>query len=153
MSRLKLRTLLWCALLGAGLGWLVLRLMHAAGALTPVLDYTALYSLGAVCAVVLFLGIRVKRSAQGKGSFEPIAAARTLVLAQASGYAGAVITGWHVPAILTLWLASGLSPTLTRALVLAGAGLLMVAIGYIVQHLCKLPPEDTDDNTKSVVTE
>ncbi|MGQ3382811.1 DUF3180 domain-containing protein [Glutamicibacter sp. TV12E] len=153
MSKLKLRWVLWCAVIGALAGWIVLRVLTAAGRYAPVLDYSALYSLGAVCAVILFLGIRVKRSSMGKSHFEPIAAARTLVLAQASAYAGAVITGWHVPAIITLWLANGQSPTLTRALVLAGAGVLMVIVGYIVQHLCKLPPEDTDGTNDSVVTE
>lgn len=153
MTKLKLRCLFACAGLGAAAGWVALRLLTSAGRYAPVLDYSALYSLGAVCAVVLFLGIRVKRSTQGKADFEPIAAARTLVLAQASAYAGAVIAGWHVPAIITLWAATGMTPTLTRALVLAGAGLLMVVIGYIVQQLCKLPPEDTDGNSDSVVTE
>lgn len=153
MTKLKLRWLFACAGLGAAAGWIALRLLTSAGRYAPVLDYSALYSLGAVCAVVLFLGIRVKRSTQGKADFEPIAAARTLVLAQASAYAGAVIAGWHVPAIITLWAATGMTPTLTRGLVLAGAGLLMVVIGYIVQQLCKLPPEDTDGNSDSVVTE
>lgn len=153
MSKLKLRWIILCAAIGAVAGWLALRLFTSAGRYAPVLDYSALFSLAAVCAVVLFLGIRVKRSSMGKAHFEPIAAARTLVLAQASAYAGAVITGWHMPSILTMWLGSGQSPTLTRALVLATAGVLMVVIGYIVQHLCKLPPEDTDDNNESVVTE
>lgn len=153
MTKLKLRWLFACAGLGAVAGWITLRLLTSAGRYAPVLDYSALYSLGAVCAVVLFLGIRVKRSTQGKADFEPIAAARTLVLAQASAYAGAVIAGWHVPAIIMLWAATGMTPTLTRGLVLAGAGLLMVVIGYIVQQLCKLPPEDTDGNSDSVVTE
>ena len=153
MTKLKLRWLFACAGFGAAAGWIALRLLTSAGRYAPVLDYSALYSLGAVCAVVLFLGIRVKRSPQGKADFEPIAAARTLVLAQASPYAGAVIAGWHVPAIIMLWAATGMTPTLTRGLVLAGAGLLMGVIGYIVQQLCKLPPEDTDGNSDSVVTE
>lgn len=153
MIKLKTTSLLWCLLAGAGAGWLVLRIFESLGKLSPVLDYSALYSLGAVCAVVLFLGIRVKLSSMGKSDFEPIAAARTLVLAQASAYAGAAIAGWHLPPLLILWTATGASPTVTRALVLLGAGLLMVVIGYIVQHLCKLPPEDTDDSTDSVVTE
>ncbi len=152
MSKLKLRWVLLCAAFGAVAGWIALSALTAAGRYAPVLDYSALFSLAAVCAVILFLGIRVKRSSMGKSHFEPIAAARTLVLAQASAYAGAVITGWHLPSILTLWLASGQSPTLSRGLVLAGAGVLMVVIGYIVQHPCKLPPEDTDDSNDSVVT-
>lgn len=153
MTKLKVRFLLWCTAIGAVAGWVALRVLTATGKFAPVLDYSALYSLGAVCAVILFLGIRVKRSTQGKTDFEPIAAARTLVLAQASAYAGAVIAGWHIPAIITLWLANGLTPSLIRGLVLTGAGIFMVIIGYIVQHLCKLPPEDTDGTNDSVVTE
>ncbi|MGO2053806.1 DUF3180 domain-containing protein [Glutamicibacter sp. 287] len=153
MNRLKLRTLIWCTLLGGVTGWVALRLLTATGRFSPVLDYAALFSLGAVCAVVLFLGIRVKRSTLGRGHIDPIAAARTLVLAQAAAYAGALITGWHLAPLLTLLFASGSSPTLTRAMVLTGAGILMVIIGYLVQHLCKLPPEDTDENTDGIVTE
>lgn len=153
MNRLKLRTLIWCMLLGGVLGWVTLRLLTAAGRFSPVLDYTALFSLGAVCAVILFLGIRVKRSTLGRSHIDPIAAARTLVLAQAAAYAGALITGWHLAPLITLVFVSGPSPTLTRALVLAGSGILMMIIGYIVQHLCKLPPEDTDENTDGIVTE
>ncbi|GGM02358.1 DUF3180 domain-containing protein [Glutamicibacter protophormiae] len=150
MTRLKVLSLVWCTLLGAVLGWIALRLFVAAGRPTPVLDYTALYSLGAVCAVVLFLGIRVKRSTLGKAHFDAIAAARTLVLAQAAAYAGALITGWHLPALVNLWVNAGASPSLTRAIVLAGAGLFMVVIGYIVQHLCKLPPEDPEDTADGI---
>ena len=59
MTKLKLRWLFACAGLGAAAGWIALRLLTSAGRYAPVLDYSALYSLGAVCAVVLFLGIRV----------------------------------------------------------------------------------------------
>ena len=153
MIRLRALWLVACAAGGAVLGWAGLRLFVMAGRQAPVLDYTALYSLGAVSAVVLYLGIRVKLSATGKSHFDPIAAARTLVLAQASGYAGAVITGWHVPSIIALASASGASASFSRGIVLAVAGIVMVVIGYIVQHLCKLPPEEPDDSNESVATE
>lgn len=153
MSRLKVTTLLWCTVIGGVAGWVALRLFTATGRLSPVLDYTALFSLGAVCAVIVFLGVRVKRSTLGKGHIDPIAAARTLVLAQAAAYAGAVITGWHLAPLISLLLVSGPTPTVTRALVLTGSGILMVIVGYLVQHLCKLPPEDTDTDAQGTVTE
>ena len=153
MNKLKATALAGCAVFGAAAGWAAMRLMLAGGKAIPVLDYTSLYSLAAVCAVVLYLGIRVKRSTLGKSHFEPVAAARTLVLAQAAAYAGAVITGWHVPPAASLLLDSAGSPTFVRALVLAGAGVAMVVVGYIVQHLCKLPPEEPDDSAEPMAAD
>ncbi|GAB3621376.1 hypothetical protein GCM10027417_26370 [Glutamicibacter endophyticus] len=153
MTKLRVGLLLLCLGAGALVGWAALQWLTSAGRLAPVLDYTALFSMGAVSVIVLVLGIRIKRSTSGSGHIDPIAAARTLVLAQAAAYAGAVIAGWHLPAVLMLWLASGSSPTLTRALVLGAGGVAMVIIGYIVQHLCKIPPEDPEENADGTVTE
>lgn len=148
MSSLRFLPLALCTLGGAVIGYLLMLVMSARGLMAPVLDYSALFSMGAVSAITLVLGIRVKRftSGRSRNRVEPIAAARILVLAQAGAYAGAVICGWHLSLMAALLAASGPSPTATRAIVLAGAGALMVIIGLIVQHLCKLPPEDTDEN-------
>lgn len=149
MKALRFLPLALCAVAGAVVGYLLMLIMSGRGLMSPVLDYSALFSMAAVSIITLGLGIRVKRFTTGrsKNRVEPIAAARILVLAQAGAYAGAVICGWHVSLMAALLTASGPSPTATRAIVLACCGALMVVIGFIVQHLCKLPPEDTDENS------
>jgi len=148
MTTLRFLPLALCTAAGALLGYVLMQLMSGRGLMAPVLDYSALFSMAAVSLITLVLGIRVKLYTSGrtKHRIEPIAAARTLVLAQAGAYAGAVIGGWHLSLMAALLSASGPSPTATRAIVLACAGAGMVVIGFIVQHLCKLPPEDTDED-------
>lgn len=148
MKALRFLSLALCTVAGAIIGYLLMLVMSSRGLMSPVLDYSALFSMGAVSLITLGLGIRVKRftSGRSKNRVEPIAAARILVLAQAGAYAGAVICGWHLSLMAVLLAASGPSPTAIRSIVLAAAGALMVIIGFIVQHLCKLPPEDTDEN-------
>ncbi|MCW4466730.1 DUF3180 domain-containing protein [Glutamicibacter sp. MNS18] len=149
MTALRFLPLALCTVAGAVIGYVLMLVMSGRGLMAPVLDYSALFSMGAVSVITLALGIRVKRFTSGrtKHRVEPIAAARILVLAQAGAYAGAVICGWHLSLMSALLAATGPSPTATRAIVLACAGGLMVIIGFIVQYLCKLPPEDTDENT------
>lgn len=148
MSTLRFLPLALCAVAGAVIGYVLMLVMSGRGMMAPVLDYSALFSMAAVSVITLILGIRVKLFTAGRTRHrvEPIAAARILVLAQAGAYAGAVIAGWHLSLMAALLGASGPSPTATRAVVLAGAGVLMVVIGFIVQHLCKLPPQDDDED-------
>ena len=92
----QLRTIrpLWLAVIAviaAAAGWSATVLTNRFSLPTPALPYSALVTLGLVIVIVLVLGLRVRRWRDGKRDRElnPILAARTLVLAQASAYAGA----------------------------------------------------------------
>lgn len=114
----------------------------------PVLHWTSLVSMGAACVITLVMGIRIKlfTSGRSKRRVHPIAAARTLVLAQASVYAGATIAGWHAGILLGLVTAAGLgSAAVKSSLVMIGGALVMVIVGWVVEQFCKLPPEDPSD--------
>ncbi|GAA1177393.1 DUF3180 family protein [Nesterenkonia xinjiangensis] len=76
----------------------------------------------------------------------PLEAARVVVAAQACGYAGAVIAGWHGGALIDLAPAAGLAaPNASAALLMIIGGLAWVIIGFVVEHLCRLPPNRGGD--------
>ncbi|AJT42358.1 DUF3180 domain-containing protein [Psychromicrobium lacuslunae] len=151
MSVIKFRWLLVIALVAALLGWLVTVLANRAGLPTPVLPYSALITLALVIVLVVILGVRVRRWRNGnhEKDLSPILAARTLILAQASAYAGAIILGWHfgalVDALTTTFYGASIS-VLGAPVALMLGSLAMVAAGIIVERFCRIPPEDGADS-------
>lgn len=97
MSTLRFR---WLALVGlaAGFtGWLVNWLATRNGFGTPTLPLTSLVTTAVIIGITLVFGRRVLRWRNGDHDrpLDPILATRTLVLAQACAYAGALSLGWH----------------------------------------------------------
>ena len=132
-------------LLGMVAGYASQILATAAGYPVPLLHLTSLVTMGAASLFTLVMGIRIKRFTSGKSTkrVNPIAAARTLVLAQANVYAGTTIAGWHGGILLGLFTASGMgSMAVKSSLVMIGGALVMVIVGWVVEQFCKLPPED-----------
>lgn len=114
---------------------------------TPSLPLSSLLTIAVVVAVTLIFGLRVRqwRSGNRKRPLDPILAARTVILAQAAAYAGALTTGWHTGILadqLTLvGVRSSLGPVWGSLAVILGA-VGMIATGLIVESFCKLPPDD-----------
>lgn len=142
-------------LLGIGLiltvaGWLATLLANRFSFATPVLPLTALVTMGVIVALTLVLGIRILRwrnSTKKKIILDPILAARTLVLAQASAYAGTVLLGWHAGIILDqlrVWSLRSDQGVTWLAIAMAGGGLVMIIVGLLVERFCRIPPEDGD---------
>ncbi|MGG5172496.1 DUF3180 domain-containing protein [Pseudarthrobacter sp. J1738] len=114
---------------------------------TPLLPLSALITVGVIAALTLILGLRILRwkNNPSKTRLDPILAARTLLLAQAAAYAGAVLFGWHAGIVLDqlrfLAYSSG-QANVWSGLIMAGGGLVMVAVGLVVERFCRVPPED-----------
>lgn len=145
MSVLRPLYLLLFFVVAVVLGWVAQQLVVSAGRSVPILNWTALPTMGGVSALTLAMGIRVRRYTQGKlkSRLDPIAAARTLILAQASAYAGTLIAGWHVGIAAQLLGATGFGSAAVRSsLLMIGAGVVMVIVGLIVEKFCKVPPDD-----------
>jgi NADH:ubiquinone oxidoreductase subunit 5 (subunit L)/multisubunit Na+/H+ antiporter MnhA subunit len=151
MKPLRLAAL---ALIGVALGLLgfaATELSDRASSTTPVLPYSALASMGVIAAFTLALGIRVLRwrnEEKRTRMIDPIFAARTLVLAHACAYAGAVLLGWHAGVVanqIPVWAVRATSPVVLQAIAMMGGGVIMVAIGLLVERFCRIPPEDTDE--------
>jgi len=155
MSVIKFSWLAVIALIAAVVGWLVTVLVNRVGFPTPVLPYSALITLALVIVIVLILGLRVRRWRNGNHERElsPILAARTLILAQASAYAGALILGWHlgilVDALMATFYGASISLLGPPAALIVGS-LAMIAVGIMVERFCRIPPEDGTDSGGSV---
>ena len=126
-------------------GFSVQSIATSNGYAVPVLHWTSLLTMGAATVLTLVMGIRVKRYTGGKAKvpINPIAAARTLVLAQSCTYAGSAIAGWHVGILIGLLGASGTgSNAVKSSLLMIGGALVMAIVGWVVEQFCKLPPEE-----------
>lgn len=117
---------------------------------TPSLGYPSVITLAAIIVVVLLLGLRVLKDRERPVAerMNPVAAARTLVLAQAGTYAGAAIGGWHLGILVHRLPEAGFgSGVVTESIVQVVTALVLVTIGFIVEQWCRIPPDDTDGNT------
>ncbi|OMH32410.1 DUF3180 domain-containing protein [Tersicoccus sp. Bi-70] len=151
MNGLRVRTLLVVAVVAAVLGWLADVLITRAGGPTPVLPLSSLLTVLLLVAITVGLGLQVLRWRQGRAKrmINPLLAARTLVLAQATAYTGAVLGGWHVGVLVEqlglLALRSDQS-VLWFAVAQVAGGAVMVGVGVLVEHFCRIPPEDGQDS-------
>ncbi|GHD10771.1 DUF3180 domain-containing protein [Zhihengliuella salsuginis] len=165
---------LWLALIAVVtvvLGWAASLLAAANGLPAPVLHVTSLITMAAGTIITLVLGLRVRAYQRQRAEFRdrerrrqaggvehargaarpveisPVLAARTLVLAQALAYAGAVICGWHGGVLLDLLGAAPFgSSSVTLSLIMIAAAGLMSVVGWVVEQFCKVPPgEDQAD--------
>lgn len=150
MRTIRVRWLLLIAAAAAVIGWLVTLLTALVGWSTPVLPLSSLFTMAVMAGFTLFLGLRVLRWRQGnrRRQLNLLLAARTLVLAQAGAYAGALLLGWHVGILVDqfpLWAYRSDNSVSITAIALMIGGLIMIIIGLIVERFCRIPPEDTDD--------
>lgn len=133
--------------------WIATELTARASMALPVLPLSSLVTMGLIVVVCLFLGFKVRRWRDGKRDrhLDPLLAARTVVLAQACAYAGAVLLGWHAGILFdqlpTISLRADLGVIWHIAIMMAG-GLVMVVTGFVVERFCKLPPEDMEPPVK-----
>ena len=149
MGSIRYRWLAVITIVSGVLGWLANTWATRSSLPAPVLSFFGLLAVLAISGATLFLGLRVRRWQQGRRDREldPIAAARTLVLAQAAAYAGALLLGWHAGIFieqLPLWsLRPGHAATWASLAMIAG-GALMIFVGLLVERFCRLPPEDSN---------
>ncbi|WP_026553176.1 DUF3180 domain-containing protein [Arthrobacter sp. H20] len=140
----------WLAALGAiaGIvGWLVNWWASQNGFTVPTLPLSSLLTVAAILTVTLVFGFRVLRWRNGKRDrpLDPILAARTVVLAQATAYAGALNAGWHLGILvdqLSLVAVRGVTSSVWGTVVLVLSGGVMIVVGIVVQGFCRLPPDD-----------
>lgn len=170
MNRLRPVWLLIISASAALLGLLATALMVSRGHGSPALPVSSVVTLAGVGGVVLLLGIIVWRdqrqiqqeaerrraaaqgapgsgrrasSRRGPRRLHPLQAVRVVAAAQACAYAGALIAGWHAGVLAHLAPAAGLgAPNASSSLVMIIGGLIWVIIGFVVEQLCRIPPED-----------
>ncbi|HEY3438918.1 MAG TPA: DUF3180 domain-containing protein [Actinotalea sp.] len=149
MRRTPVRRLLVVAALSLAVSSAGLRLAEGQGAtLLPVPALASAVVL-LIAALVLGLGWTVRQYTKGKRpSLDPLLAARTVVLATASTYTGALLTGWYGGQVVVV-LRDLIYPARRAVAVAGGAALLcaviLVVAGLVVERWCEVRPRDPDD--------
>lgn len=153
MRRTPVGRLLLVALVAAVVAAVVLRGAESRGATllpTPVVAWVVIL---AIAAVVAGLGWNVRQYTAGKrAELDMIVAARTVVLATASTYTGALLTGWYAAQVLVV--AGDLDlPARRDVAVTAGvaalAALVLAVVGLVVERWCEVQPPDDDEGASA----
>lgn len=149
MTELRRRSLAAIALVSLVLSWSGLRVWARFDASGPPLTWTPVLVMVVVSGAVLAAGWPVRQWTRGRRErpLNPLLAARTLVLARACAYTGALLIGWYGAQALSILPELDL-PSRGDRLLVAGAsvlasGLLLVA-GLVVERYCRIPPDDDD---------
>jgi hypothetical protein len=118
--------------------------------ITPISLSIALFG---IAAIVLVMGWPVRQAVLGKrkGVIDPFRAMRVLVLAKASSLVGSLLGGANIGILLFLLsrpaLPQGSSITAVVIAVVGSAAVLVA--GLIVEHWCRIPPEDDAATTET----
>ena len=148
MTGTRPRTLVLLALGVAAVTWWVMRMLVGRGSATPPdVPWLVVAVELVIGAVVLSMGWAVRQYQRGeRPTLDPVRAARTAVLAKASCYTGALLTGWYGGQALSLLTDADVPGNGVRAaaagVAVVGAVALTVA-GLVVEHWCRIPPPDT----------
>jgi len=103
-------------------------------------------AVAALAVGTLVLGRRVHAYLKGdRPGLDPIRAARTLALAKAASYTGAVLLGRYLATALvagTDWQIAAQRERVVAAAIAAVCALALIVVGVIVERWCQLPPPD-----------
>ncbi len=150
MTPTRQRNLLLLAAVVAAVGWTLLSAWAASGRELPAVPWTAPAVVVVLAAVVLWWGWPVRRWTNGHRDrpLDPLRAARTVVLAKASQYSGALLGGWYGAQVLALLPTIDVGPRralLVRAAVSMLSAALLWVVGWLVERWCRIDLTDDDD--------
>ena len=156
MRRTPVRRLLVVAALSLAVASGGLRLAEGRGATLLPVPALASAVLLLIAALVMSLGWTVRQYTKGKRpGLDPLLAARTVVLATASTYTGALLSGWYGGQVLIV-LRDLAFPARRAVAVSAGAALvcavLLAVAGLVVERWCEVRPGDPDDPSGSAAS-
>ncbi|QDB80354.1 DUF3180 domain-containing protein [Georgenia wutianyii] len=146
MQRTSRQTLLLTAVVAGAVAYAALAVLESrGGALVPVPPVTGI-GLLALAVVLLALGRSVRRLVEGKDTrMTQLGAARVAMLAKASSLSGSALGGYFAAQVLLAW-RNITAPALREHALSAGGALLaclaLVAVALVVEHWCRLPPEE-----------
>ncbi len=146
MRSTSAQTLAVIAVVVGALAYAVLSVLESrSGVLVPVPGLTWL-GLVVVAVVLLGLGRSVRRLTEGRATrMDLLRAARVAMFAKACSLCGAAFTGYFAAQVLVAWTnisALALRDHAVSAVAAALAGLALVGVALVVEHWCRLPPED-----------
>jgi hypothetical protein len=133
------------------LTWLLMRILYHY--FPPITMWTGL-SLLAVAAIEAGWAVSVRAKigdgqiGVGGGRLHPLTVARSVVVAKASAWVGALMLGWWTGVLIFLLLRRGeqvAGSFIPGAVVAAVSALTLVVAAVWLQHCCKSPGDPTDD--------
>ncbi|MGV8876904.1 MAG: DUF3180 domain-containing protein [Rhodoglobus sp.] len=139
------------AAVGAGAGWLLELLLTASGRPIVIPSISLAVSLLLIAAIVVVLAIPIFRYSRSlrRQRINPFFALRVLVLAQASSYAGALLSGAGL-AIGGYLLSRTVSPgtgSISASFVVSGGAIVLLIAGLVAEYLCTIPPDDENSSS------
>lgn len=148
MKRTSTGAVVGLVALGAGGGFLVQIALASASAAKIRPEYTLSFSLALIATLVVVLAIPVWRSTHGdpRRPVDPFRATRVVLLAKASAYLGAGLTGVGVGFLADVLLrpVAANADSVLRVVAMLGASILLLVGGLVAEHLCTVPPDDDD---------
>lgn len=147
---LRVTTLVIVALVAVILGWVAMKWWVSSGHAVPEPGWVGLVVMAFLGAGILVAGYQVKQVRDGRSLtvVSPIRAARTLVLGQAAGLTGAVLTGWYASNALVILPDIDIASQLARLwplLAHMGVAILLAVAGMVTQSMCRIKPPKRDD--------
>lgn len=149
MRRTPWSRLVVVALLSAAVSVVGLRIAESRGATLLPIPALAWLLVLLIAAIVAGLGWNVRQYTRGKRpGLDVLVAARTVVLATASGYTGALLIGWYAAQVLVtlgdLQIESRRDVAVSAAIAV-GAAIVLAVVGLVVERWCEVRPRDEDD--------
>lgn len=154
MRPTRTRTLVLLAAGVALVTWVGLRSWSRSGHELPMLPWSTAGVMALLAVAVLVAGWPVRRWTRGHRTepLDPLRAARTVVLAKAAQYAGALLTGWYAGQVLVILPSIDVDPRrdmMVRGLVSVAAAVLVWVVGWLVERFCRVDRRDDDEPPSS----
>lgn len=111
-------------------------------------EYTLSFSIMLIAIVVLLLAVPIWRATHRRSTVpvDPFRATRTVLLAKAAVYLGAMLSGVGAGFVLDVLLRPVVPgpDALLRCLVMLVVSVLLLVAGLVAEHLCTVPPDDSE---------
>jgi hypothetical protein len=150
VTRTRPGTLVLLAVIGTVVGFLLQVGLAAASLAKFRPEYTFGATLALIGIVVVVLAVPVYRATHGplRRPIDSFYATRVVAGGKASAMAGALLTGLGIGLVFELLIHAGTvtSDSLLRVLATLGGAVLLLAGGLIAEFLCRVPPQDDDDD-------
>lgn len=156
MRRTPWARLLLIAVVTAAAATAVLRMVESRGVTLLPVPVLAATVIGLIAVVVGALGWNVRQYTRGKRpGMDMLVAARTVALATASAYTGALLTGWYAAQVIVVLGDLQFGPRREIAVsagIAALAAVALAVVGLVAERWCEVPPSDDDEGGPSAAT-
>lgn len=149
MRRTPVRRVVTVAVVATAVAAAILRVVESRGGTLLAVPVVAWVVVLAIAGAVGALGWNVRQYTSGRRpELDMLVAARTVVLATASAYTGALLTGWYAAQVLVVLGdldIPGRRDVAVTAGIATGAAVVLVVVGLVVERWCEVPPPDDDE--------